>query len=106
MPSALRHRKLRAGALDQVVEVGLGFLQGGAVGIFAFAADEEVGIESGLEGEHLDVELFFDQQAQCAFGGFGSGGVGVEIDDDILAETSEQLACSSVKAVPELAITL
>ena len=85
------HGELRAGALDQVVEIFLRVLERFAVGVFAFAADVEVGIESLLEGEHFDGEFFFDQQAEGAFGGFRSGGVGIEIHDNVLAEAAEQL---------------
>ena len=83
--------ELGAGALDQVVEIFLRVAQSVAVSVFAFAADVEIGIESLLEGEDFDLEFFFDQQAQGTFGGFGAGGVGVEVDDDVLAEAPEQL---------------
>ena len=66
-----------------------------AVSVFAFAADEEVGIEALLERQHFDLEFFFDQQAQGALGGFGAGGVGIEVDDHILAEAAEQLGLQS-----------
>ena len=83
--------KLRACALDQVVEVFLRVAQGLTVGVLAFAADVEVGIESLLEGEDLDLEFFFDEQAQSTLGGLCSGRVGVEVHDYILAEAAEQL---------------
>ena len=85
------HGELRAGALDQVVEIFLRVAQGFAVGVFAFAADVEVGIESLFESEDLDLKLFFDQQADGALSGFGSGGVGIEVHDDVLTEAAEQL---------------
>ena len=84
-------RELRAGPLDEVVEIFLRVAERFAVGVFAFAADVEIGIESLLERQHFDLEFFFDQQADGALGGFGSGGVGIEIHDYILAEASEQL---------------
>ena len=34
-----------------------------AIGVLAFAADVEVGIEAGFEGQHLDVEFLLDQKA-------------------------------------------
>ena len=69
--------------------------QGLAVSVFALAADVEIGIEALLEREHLDLKFFFDEQAQRALGGFGSGGVGIEVDDDVLAEAAEQLGLQS-----------
>ena len=44
-----------------------------------------------LEGQHLDLEFFFDQQSEGALGGFGSSGIRIEVHDHILAEASEQL---------------
>ena len=85
------HGELRAGALDEVIEIFLRSLQRRGVGVFAFAADVEVGIESLLEGEHLDLKFLFHQQAESALGGLGSGRVGIEVHDYVLAETAEQL---------------
>ena len=80
------HGELRAGALDQVIEIFLRMLQRFAVGVFALAADVEIGIESLLQGQHFDLKFFFDQQAQRAFGGLGPRGIGIEVHDHILAE--------------------
>src|SRR5206468_620203 len=74
-------RELGAGALDQVIEVTLGGAKGRRVGLLAFATNEEVGIETGFEGEYLDVEFFFHEQAESALGGLGTGGVRVEVND-------------------------
>ncbi len=76
-------RKLCASALNQVIKIALRMFEGVGISIFPFAANVEVGIESGFERENFDVEFFFDQEAQGALGGSGSGGVRIEIDDDI-----------------------
>ncbi len=83
--------KLCAGSLDEVVKIFLRILQRRGVGVFPFAADVEIGIETLFERQHFDLKLFFHQQSQGAVGGFRAGCVGIEVDDDILAEAAEQL---------------
>ena len=80
--------ELRARAFDQVVEISLRVAQRFAVGVFSFATDVEVGIESLLEGEYLDLKFFFDQQTQGALGGLGARRIGIEVHYDVLAETA------------------
>ena len=64
------------------------------------------GIKTLFEGKHPDFKFFLHEQAEGTLGRFCAGGVGIEIDDHILAEAPEQLGLNSVNAVPELAITL
>ena len=72
--------KLRARPIDQIVKIFLGVLERRAIGLFAVTADEEIGVESGLEREHFNVEFFFDQQSERALGGSGPGSIGVEVE--------------------------
>ena len=60
------------------------------VGIDALASDVQVGIEAGLEREHLDLEVLAHQQRERALGSSGAGGVGIEVHHDVLAEASQQ----------------
>jgi hypothetical protein len=89
-PFTAAHGELRSRPLDQVIEIFLRILQRRAVGFFAFAADIQIGIESLIERQHFESELFFDQQAQSALGRFGPSGVGIEVHDGILAEPAQQ----------------
>src|SRR6185437_13427570 len=72
------------------VKIALGVFQGGGVSVLALAAKKKIGIKSGFERQHLDVEFFFDQKTECALGGFCAGSVGIEIDDDIFAEAAQE----------------
>src|SRR5579863_9255254 len=56
------NRELALGALDQVGEITLRMLEGFAIGVFAFAPNEEIGVESRFESQHLDLEFFLNQQ--------------------------------------------
>ncbi len=56
---AASHGELRAGALDQVVEIFLRVAQGFAVRFFSFAADVEIGVEALVKGENFDGEFLF-----------------------------------------------
>ena len=82
MASAVRRGEELAGAVDEVVGVALGAAEGGHVGLDALLADEAVGVEAAFEGDDFDVEVFFGEQGDGFFCGVGSGGVGVEVDDD------------------------
>src|SRR5882762_1624111 len=75
-----------SGAFDQVVEVFLRAAQGFLIGGFPLAAQEEVRVESGIEGQDLDLEVLLDQKPEGAFGGGGAGRVGIEIDHDVLGK--------------------
>ena len=55
-------REQRTRAIDQVVKIFLRVLESRAISVLALAPDEEIGVESGFEREHPDVEFFFDQQ--------------------------------------------
>ncbi len=82
--------ELVLGALDQVIEITLRVFERLAVSIFTFAADEEIRVEAGFQSQHFDLEFFFDQKTQGALGGLGTGGVGIEIHDNVLAEAAQQ----------------
>src|SRR5215469_574891 len=84
------HRELGAGALDEVVEIALRAFERLAVGIGALTADEQIGIESGFEGDSPKVELFLEQQAKRALCGPGSRGVRIEVHNHVLREPSKQ----------------
>ncbi len=84
------HGKLGAGAFDQVVEIFLRGLQRGGVGVFAFAADVEIGIETLLEGKHSNVKFFLHEETQRALRGLCSGCIRIEVDDNVLGESSQE----------------
>ena len=65
-------------------------MQSRAVGGGSLAAHVEIGIEALLESDDADLEILADQQGERTLGGGGSGGVGIEIDDNFLAEAGEQ----------------
>src|SRR5262245_14555924 len=90
--------KLCTRTLDQVIEIALRVLERLRIRFFAFSAYEQVRIESGFKGQNADVEVFFDQQAQRALRGAGASIVGIEIDDDIFAETSQQFGLQVSKS--------
>src|SRR5208282_6366004 len=76
---------------DQVVEIFLRAAQRRAVGVLALAPDVEIGIEALLQREDLDLKIFFHKQTKCAFGRLRSGGIGIEVDHNVLAEAAQQL---------------
>src|ERR1700723_2962907 len=89
------HRKMTSRPVDQIVEILLRVLERLAVSILALAPDIQIRIEPLLQGKHLyailDLELFFDQQAECPLRGFGPSRIRIKVDHDLLAEAREQL---------------
>ena len=53
-------------------------------------ADEAVGVEAAFEGDYFYDEVFFGEEGDGFFCGVGSGGVGVEVDDDVFGEAAEE----------------
>src|ERR1700691_3388715 len=85
-------RKHASRPIKQIIEVFLRVLERRAISVFALAHDKQVGIESALQGENSDAELFFDEQAKRALGGARPRRVGIEVDHNILGESSEELS--------------
>ncbi len=56
-------RKHRARPIDQIVKILLRVLECRAIGVLALAPNEQIGVESSLQRENPNRELFFDQQA-------------------------------------------
>ncbi len=83
-------RELCLGTLDEVGEILLRSLQDRPIGSGSLAAHEEVGIEALLKGDDADLEVLADEQGERALGGGGSGGVWIEIYDNLFAEAGEQ----------------
>ena len=81
---------MSARPVDQIVEIFLRATQCLAVGVLPHAPDEEIGIKSLFQREHLDLKFFFHQQAQRALGGLSPSRIRIEVDDDVLAESPEQ----------------
>ncbi len=79
-----------AGAVDEVVGVALGSAEDGHVLLDALFADEAVGVEAAFEGDYFYGEVFFGEEGDGFFCGVGSGGVGVEVDDDLFGEAAEE----------------
>ena len=52
------HRKLGASAFDEVIEIALRMRERFLVSVFAFAANEQVGIEAGFEANCKLAEIF------------------------------------------------
>ena len=82
--------KLCPRPFDEVIEILLRVPQRLLVGCGSLAPDVKIGIEAGLERQDLDLEVFADQQRQRALGRSSAGGVGIEVNDDVLAESSQQ----------------
>ncbi len=83
-------REERAGALDEVVLVAACSAEGFHISLDAALADVAVGIEADFKGDDFDFKSFLGEEADGFFGGVGSGGVGVEVDDDALAVATEE----------------
>ena len=72
-----------AGALDEVVGLAAGAFDGLHVGLKAAFANEAVRIEAVVECDDLDGEALFREQGDGLFRGVGTGGIGIEVDDDV-----------------------
>src|SRR5436305_10713422 len=83
---------MRTGPFNQILEVLLRILERRAVSFFPFATNVEIGIESLLKRQHLNLKLFFDQQAQSSLGCLGACRIRIEVHYGILTEASEQLS--------------
>src|SRR5690349_20382678 len=88
----------RSRAFDQVIEISVRIFERLRVRLLAFSANKQVRVESGVKREHPNVEVLLDQQAQGALGGAGAGGIGIEIDHHVFAETPEQFGLQVSKS--------
>jgi len=75
------------------------------VGVLALAPDEEIGIESGFEREHADIEFCSTAGRECARGAAPAVS-GSKLTTTFFEKRPSNFAWISVNAVPELAITL
>src|SRR5579872_6713141 len=83
--------KMNSCAIDQVIKIFLRTAQRRAVRISSLATDVEIRIESLVQGKYFDVESLFHQQTQSTLRRFCASRIGIEVDHNILAESTKQL---------------
>ena len=69
-------------------------------------ADEAVGVEAAFEGDDFDFEVFFGEEGDGFFCGGGPAVSGSKLTMTFLVKRLRRRTCASVKAVPEVAMTL